>query len=219
MDLRHNAARGRVGEPPYASTPRLTAERENMGGDIDPRVARTARAFEQAVVALAAERPVSQITVAELAHRAGLTRATFYNRYNSPLDLLIRILYADLDRGHRLEEEQRATGAHTSAAMLRLATGHVADHVERFESIYRQAMSDPADGGVYEALVRHFADYSLAFMAAGDGPELTDGARRVVAQFMAHGFAGAIRAWLDDASMTKEDLIDVAVACAPAWWR
>jgi hypothetical protein len=78
--------------------------------------------------------------------------------------LLIQVLYADLDRGHHLEEARRAEGGYSGAQMLRLATGEVADHVERFRTVYQHARHDPADEGVYEALVRHFADYSLAFM-------------------------------------------------------
>jgi hypothetical protein len=39
-----------------------------------------------------------------------------------------------------------------------------------------------------------------------------------MAQFFAHGFAGAIKAWLGDDSVTKADLVEAAVACAPAWW-
>ena len=89
-----------------------------------------------------------------------MTRATFYNRYSSPLELLIQVLYADLERGHRLEEACRAEGRYPAAQMLRLTTGDVADHVERFMAVYRHALYDPADGGVYEALVRHFTDYS-----------------------------------------------------------
>ncbi len=51
-----------------------------MADRTDPRITRTAQAFEHAVVELASQRPVSQITVAELADRAGMTRATSYNR-------------------------------------------------------------------------------------------------------------------------------------------
>ena len=185
---------------------------------IDPRVTRTTRAFEEAVVELAAQRSVSRISVAELAERAGVTRATFYNRYSSPLDLLIQVLQADLDRGHRREAEARAQGGHSAAQLLRLATAEVADHVERHLPIYRRALTDPADSGVYEALVRHFGDYTLSFMADGDHPGLPEANRRVVAQFLAHGFAGAIRAWLEDPAVTKDDMVDAAVACAPAWW-
>lgn len=185
---------------------------------IDPRITRTTQAFEHAIVDLAAQRPVSLITVAELADRAGVTRATFYNRYRTPLDLLIQVLHADLERGHRLEEERRAQGGYSARELLRLATVEVADHVERFIAVYRHALADPADSGVYEALVRHFSDYALAFMNRGDHPGLPDADRQVIAQFMAHGFAGAIRAWLNDPSVTKDDLVDASVACAPAWW-
>lgn len=198
----------------YKSTGRGRAQPDER---TDPRVTRTISALRQAVVELAALRPVSQITVAELAERAGVTRATFYNRYNTPLAPLIEALHADLETGHRREEQRRVAGD-PGPELLRLATAEVADHVERFADVYRHAIDDPADRGVYDALVRHFADYALAFLArtAGSGPP--DVSHPVVAQFLAHGFAGAIRAWLGDPSVTKDDLVAAAVACAPAWW-
>ena len=122
-----------------------------MADRTDPRITRTAHAFEQAVVELASQRPVSQITVAELADRAGMTRATFYNRYSTPLGLLIHVLDTDLERGHRAEDARRAEGRYSAAEMLRLATADVADHVERFLAVYRHALHDPADGGVVSA--------------------------------------------------------------------
>ena len=184
----------------------------------DPRISRTDQALAQAIVELAAQRPVSRITVADLADQAGVTRATFYNRYSSPLELLIQVLYADLERVHRLEDARRAEGRYSAVQMLRLATGDVADHVERFMAVYQHALHDPADDGVYEALVRHFTDYGMAFMARSTHPDLPGTNRRVMAQFVAHGFAGAIKAWLSDHSVTKTDLVEAAVACAPVWW-
>ena len=184
----------------------------------DPRISRTDQALAQAIVELAAQQPVSRITVADLAGQAGVTRATFYNRYSSPLELLIQVLYADLERVHRLEDARRAEGRYSAVQMLRLATGDVADHVERFMAVYQHALHDPADDGVYEALVRHFTDYGMAFMARSTHPDLPGTNRRVMAQFVAHGFAGAIKAWLSDHSVTKTDLVEAAVACAPVWW-
>jgi AcrR family transcriptional regulator len=184
----------------------------------DPRITRTTRAFEQAIVALAAQRPVSQITIAELADRAGVTRATFYNRYTSPLDLLIQVLDRDLERTHGLEQARRAQGGYSATQMLRLATGDVVDHVERFKDIYKHALRDPADRGLYLALVRHFTGYGLDFIARSTHPDLPAANRQILAAFVAHGFAGAIEAWLGDGTLTKDDLIRAAVACAPAWW-
>jgi AcrR family transcriptional regulator len=184
----------------------------------DPRISRTDQALAQAIVELAAQQPVSRITVADLADQAGVTRATFYNRCSSPLELLIQVLYADLERVHRLEDARRAEGRYSAVQMLRLATGDVADHVERFMAVYQHALHDPADDGVYGALVRHFTDYGMAFMARSTHPDLPGTNRRVMAQFVAHGFAGAIKAWLSDHSVTKTDLVEAAVACAPVWW-
>jgi AcrR family transcriptional regulator len=169
-------------------------------------------------VELASQRPISQITVAELADRAGVTRATFYNHYSSPLELLIQVLLVDLEHAHRLEEERRAEGDYSAAQMLRLTTADVAEHIERFKALYQHAVRDPADGAVYEALVRHFADYALAFIARCTHPDLPDANHQVVAQFVAHGFAGAIKAWLGDDTLSKADLVDAAVASAPVWW-
>src|SRR3984893_1618087 len=102
-----------------------------MTNRTDPRILRTTQACEQAIVELASQRPVSQITVAELAARAGVTRATFYNHYTCPLQALVRVLPADLERAHRLEEDRRAEDRYSAPQMLRLATADVADHIER----------------------------------------------------------------------------------------
>ena len=158
------------------------------------------------------------ITVADLAERANVTRATFYNHYASPLELLIQVLLADLERAHLHEEQRRAEGGLSAAELLRLSIVDVADHIERFKAVYRLAVHDPADRGVYDALVRHFTDYAVGFIARCSHPDLPDTNHDVIAQFVAHGFAGAIKAWLSDNSMTKEDLVDATVACAPVWW-
>jgi AcrR family transcriptional regulator len=193
-------------------------QEQRMSDHPDPRITRTARALEQAIVELASQRPVSQITVAELAHRAGVTRATVYNRYGSPLNLLIQVLDTDLQRGHRQEEQRRATGEYTTTENLRFAIGEVADHITRFQAIYQHALHDPADNGVYEALIRHFIDYSHVVLARCTHPDLPDTNHQVIAHFVSHGFAGAIKAWLHDDSITKHDLVEAAVACTPTWW-
>jgi AcrR family transcriptional regulator len=184
----------------------------------DPRIARTVQACERAIIELASERPISQVTVADLADLAGVTRATFYNHYASPLELLIQVLLTDLERVHRLEDERRTKGGLSATAMLRLSIVDVADHIERFKRVYEHAVHDPADGGVYEALVHHFTEYAVAFIAHGTHPDLPDANRAVIAQFVAHGFAGAIKAWLGDESVTKSELVEATVACAPGWW-
>ena len=209
MNLRQGAPKPIPSEGPASGQ---VAERT------DPRVARTSQACREAIVELAAERPISQVRIADVAERAGVTRATFYNHYASPLALLIQVLLTDLERAHGHEETRRVEGGYSAAEMLRLSIMDVADHIERFETVYRLAVGDPADGGVYEALVHHFTDYARVFVARCTHPDLPNENHDVIAQFVAHGFAGAIKAWLSDASVTKDDLTRAAAACAPAWW-
>jgi len=124
----------------------------------------------------------------------------------------------DLERAHRLEEERRAQGGYAPAQMLRLTIVDVADHIDRFKALYQLSLRDAADTAVYAALVRHFTDYALAFIARSDNPDVPVANHQVIAEFVANGFAGAIKAWLSDEAVTKEDLVDAAFACAPAWW-
>jgi AcrR family transcriptional regulator len=182
----------------------------------DARMTRTDRVLADAVLRLAAEAPVSRISVAELTAAAGVTRPTFYKRYRNPLELLLTVLDADLAEVYEREDQWRTTEKPSSDEALRRATGEVVDHVARFAGVYRQTLDDPADRGVYEALVRHFTDYSLAFMADADLPA---GNRDLMAQFVSHGFAGAIKAWLADGRLGRDELIDAVVACAPVWWH
>jgi AcrR family transcriptional regulator len=190
-----------------------------MTRQTDPRIVRTTHALEQAIVELAVQRPVSQITVADLAELAGITRATFYNRFNSPLELLIHVLNADLEAGERLKEARRADGEHTARQVLRLTITDVADHVERFLPVYQHALHDPADEGVYGALVRCFIARSMAVITRSAPPALPRATHPIMAELFAHGFTGAIKGWLSDGSVTKADLIEAAVACAPDWWN
>ncbi|MCU1494627.1 MAG: hypothetical protein JWO62_2391 [Acidimicrobiaceae bacterium] len=169
----------------------------------DPRTLRTARACEEAILDLASQLPISQVTVAGVAERAKVTRATFYNHYDSPLELLIQVLLADLEPAHLHQEERRSDGGFSAAEMLRLSIVDVADHIERFKAVYRQAVHDPADGGVYEALVQHFTAGAMAFIAQCIHPDLPAANHHVIGQFVAHGMAGAIKAWLGDNSVTK----------------
>jgi hypothetical protein len=55
-------------------------------------------------------------------------------------------------------------------------------------------------------------------MAHSAHPQLPSANHQIMAAFVAHGFAGAIEAWLRDDTGSKEDLIRAAVACAPTWW-
>ncbi len=57
----------------------------------DPRVRRTHKLLQEALVELAAERGFDAITVGDIAQRASVNRATFYRHYQDKYDLLEQI--------------------------------------------------------------------------------------------------------------------------------
>ena len=61
------------------------AQKENQ------RIALTKKLLQEGLLRLLAEKPLDKISVTELCRESGINRATFYNHYNSPQDLLTAI--------------------------------------------------------------------------------------------------------------------------------
>ena len=64
---------------------------------MDPRIERTTAALRTAVLELATEHDIDDVTVSQVATRAGINRATFYDHASSPAELLTGILRTELD--------------------------------------------------------------------------------------------------------------------------
>ena len=58
------------------------AQKENQ------RIALTKKLLQEGLLRLLSEKPLEKISVTELCKESGINRATFYNHYNSPQDLL-----------------------------------------------------------------------------------------------------------------------------------
>ncbi len=63
----------------------------------DPRVIRTRQMLREALVALIIERGYDAISIADIADKAGLRRATFYLHYRSKEELLLNLLRETVD--------------------------------------------------------------------------------------------------------------------------
>src|SRR5690625_6734965 len=61
---------------------------------MDPRIARTHQALREALMELARERDVDEISVADLAESAGINRSTFYQHYRDKGVLLADVFDA-----------------------------------------------------------------------------------------------------------------------------
>lgn len=107
----------------------------------DPRVLRTRRLLEDALLSFAQEKPYTAVTVKDIAARATVNRATFYAHFTDKDDLLRCVLRNQLDR----------------ALSVRLGTGEESAEPVTFEA-YLDALlpaaleySDAASGGCRNA--------------------------------------------------------------------
>ncbi len=191
---------------------------------VDARILHTTAALREAILRLAADRPVSRITVADVTRAAGINRATFYSHAVSPGSLLADVLTPELDRireddvAARRAAFERGAGPDELAAITRRGIDAVVEHVIAHRDIYRKALPDPEDGSLHRLLVDHFTVSSaqhIRELPAGR-PELLDD---VAAGFVAQGFVGAIEAWLAGPRRSRKALVETITLSFPAWWR
>jgi AcrR family transcriptional regulator len=190
---------------------------------VDARILHTTAALREAIMRLAADRPVSEITVADVTRAAGINRATFYSHAVSPGSLLADVLTPELDRIREDDAEarraavERGTDDDELAAITRRGINAVVEHVVLHKDIYGKALPDPNDASLHHLLVSHFTVSSAQHIRElGDArPELLDD---VAAGFVAQGFVGAIEAWLAGPRRSRRALVDTIVLSFPSWW-
>ncbi|WP_022907921.1 MULTISPECIES: TetR/AcrR family transcriptional regulator [unclassified Curtobacterium] len=192
---------------------------------VDARILHTTAALREAILRLAADRPVSEITVADVTRAAGINRATFYSHAVSPGSLLADVLTPELDRIRQDDADARRVAANRGADLDELAMitrrgiNAVVEHVVAHRDIYGKALPDPNDASLHRLLVEHFTVSSEQHIRSLDGehrPELLDD---VAAGFVAQGFVGAIEAWLAGPRRSRKALVDTIVLSFPSWWR
>jgi len=194
---------------------------------VDARILHTTAALREAILRLAADRPVSEITVADVTRAAGINRATFYSHAVSPGSLLADVLTPELDRIREDDADARraaadrgaGAGAGELAAITRRGINAVVEHVVAHRDIYSKALPDPNDASLHRLLVEHFTVSSAQHIHSLDGehrPELLDD---VAAGFVAQGFVGAIEAWLAGSRRSRKALVDTIVLSFPSWWN
>ncbi|MDN4476697.1 TetR/AcrR family transcriptional regulator [Demequina sp. SYSU T00192] len=190
----------------------------------DPRFARSADSLADAVLALAAERPIERVTVTEVARLAGVTRATFYNHATSPAALLAQVLERELDEIRADFLGQVAADPGGVEQIWRASELVLVGHVLAHQAVYRQGLTaaDDPRGSVLATLVANHVEVSLGALARSHGmPEAGPEATRVAmaAAFVGQGTAGALRAWLNTpAPLDPDEAVDALLSLIPPMW-
>ncbi|WP_062204125.1 TetR/AcrR family transcriptional regulator [Demequina salsinemoris] len=173
---------------------------------MDARVERTRARLQAALLELARERPASEVSVSDIAERAGINRSTFYQHYADKDTLLADALDAAAAKaGAQLVHVD--LDPDVPPALLVDFLAHIAENAD----IYRQALAGSPSGAVIVRLRSWVTEMVRESAAAGE-----DSVEGVPVEVLSAGFAGTIlgviTAWLE-----REPLADPDIAAAWAW--
>jgi AcrR family transcriptional regulator len=195
---------------------------------VDPRSARSAQALAAAVVELASTQEVTTISITELCRRAGVTRRTFYNHAQTPVELLRRVLTDELDqvRSHHMKD-LATQNDHDLSRIVRISLTDIITHVRAHRRIYRQSDTGRIHPELYQLLSDHFrhAVRETINTSARQIPELPgydlshrEAAAELYSAYVAHAYAGVIEASLGHpATDETEFIVDLIISALPPW--
>lgn len=161
---------------------------------MDPRIARTRALLQDALLALARERDLDEIAVADIADRATINRSTFYQHYADKetlladaLDARARQAGADLDEAGTLELTDDPPD---------LLVRYV-EHLDENAGLYRRALGEGGSSIASARLrARINAVVGLAVSQHADHDE-TEMPVEIAAAGITGSLVGVLTAWLD----------------------
>ena len=197
---------GREQNPATPAPAPVLATRPTQPGqeaELDVRFRRTRSRLQEAVLRLAGERPVEEISVADLVRAARVNRATFYNHAQNPSDVLAQALYTDLDRIRAEWLAETALPHLPTRESWQRAAHLLLDHLDRHDAVYTRGLTGARPSAVlHQLLVNHFAVTLRALIERNPSLPLPGqagpGAWRAEAysSFVAHGEVGIVAAWM-----------------------
>ncbi|MFF2325036.1 MULTISPECIES: TetR/AcrR family transcriptional regulator [unclassified Streptomyces] len=190
---------------------------------LDVRTRRTRARLREAVLRLAAQRPVEDISVADLVRAARINRTTFYKHAESPAAVLEQVLYADLDEVRAGWLTDTVTAELTAHEIWERASGALVDHLERHDAIYTAGLAGRRSAVLHHLLVDHFTtsvhtllDQDPELLPGGEGPAAWRA--DAYSRFVAHGEVGLVEAWLSLPTPRDRRLFTSAAATLlPPW--
>ncbi len=124
----------------------------------DPRVQRTRQLMEQALIDLTTEKGFANVTVRDIAERAGVNRSTFYRHYLDKYDLLgqyIQEMYARLEAGQS-ELPQGQPAEEPAASIV-----EILKQVQQNTGFFRALLSDQGDTQFCARSFRQFVEQQI----------------------------------------------------------
>ncbi|WP_424466852.1 TetR/AcrR family transcriptional regulator [Pseudoclavibacter helvolus] len=192
---------------------------------MDPRQARTRSALQDAIYQLAASQPIADVSVAQVARQAGITRDTFYRYAPTPEHLLSTFLGEEIDALMAPIRSLPASSG-TELSVFDEPERELLRHIAARAQIYRSAMAPRLTGPVRDTLVDRIETGLLTHLERH--PEIAPAPQpgidrerhyRLLVAYAGGGTVSAIEEWLRSGDL---DDVDAAartiIAASPDWW-
>lgn len=184
------------------------------GGRVDPRVQRTRTLLRSAALELAAERDVEALTIADIAERATVNRATVYLHYRDRDALLLDAMEEEVGRLSRAAAQCPLTRA-AERAPKELVDLFL--HVEANGTLY-QRMLGPSGAARFINRLRELLAHEVTVQLRGSEAEIptTAPSLELRAHYLAGAFVGVFTHWV-----AMHDRPSAAQAAGEIWalWR
>ena len=193
----------------------MTRSSENL----DPRILRTRRALKNALLELIPERGYRNITVKQIAERAGLNRSTFYLHYQNLDDLLASEIgpLRDLLLGILLPPTSRSDKPTTviDGSTVREKLHKIRESAPLYQVILGRSVAAPLRQQLFEDLLKNQGETAPARTAPQEGIF-----REFKLTFLVSGYLGILEWWLGSScALTPHqmaELIEILLGSQPA---
>lgn len=161
---------------------------------MDPRIERTQRSLQAALLQLAAECPLDEIAIGDITALAGVHRSTFSQHYPDKETLLAEALDAVVDSGPELPTAADEPDDAALLATVEEFLSHVAEHA----AVYRKVLG-PNGSPLAADRVRQRVELIVRTGIEGHPDlDIDDLPLEILASGVAGSAIGIVRAWLDD---------------------
>ncbi len=191
---------------------------------MDPRQERTWARLDEAVHSVARRKPIREVTVAELAQTAGVSRDTFYRHAAGAPELLAEVLRREIARltAEFASRAQRSGGRELFGPAEQALLEHMVEHREIYLNAMSPRLISPLRDMLVAQLEEGLADYLARFPDVAPPPVegfTAEESRRIYAAYAASGTVGAIEQWLiSGAVASPEQTAQAILAASPEWW-
>ena len=176
---------------------------------VDPRVLRTRELLKAAALQLAAERELDTITIAHVAERATINRATVYQHYRDRDDLLLEAMEGELSSLAALVARCPIAAPPKSMPPELVA---VFNHVESATVLYQRMLGPCGSARFIDRLHHLVAEQVMLQLTMGAQATRDVAGARLRANCAAGAFIGLVRHWL-----LSETVHPAEKAAANAW--